>query len=276
MTLTRLRTISGPLRPAVGIALALLVTTLCLAQTPTANPPEGVRGVLRLRVRIKLGDRTTGLSRKRFYLIKGSADQHKNLIQTLEQRSLISRDCYYRAAGASEALVKWLKDNDCESVYCREIATKDIEGPDAVPEFRQALAVGERAWDSAELARKWLTVNLPEQLRLGFYRARQHELQELIQQAEMSSGSKLATVMTDTKGFAYFADVEPGIYVISNLLPIEVGSNSISWNGCQVELKPEELSREKRYQISNTRDDRQTRCVGVEKPLPPCESGSEF
>src|SRR5437867_9306561 len=143
------------MRRLYPIFVACILAFVCLGQSPSA--PQGARAVLRLRVRVKLGDSTKGLSRKRFFLIKGSLEQNKSVIETIERRPVVSRDCYYRGAGASEALIKWLKDNDCESVYCREIQPDDIEGASAVPEFLTAVSVGEKEFGSRELARKWLT-----------------------------------------------------------------------------------------------------------------------
>lgn len=238
----------------------LLLSTFVLAQTPDA-----ARGVIRLRVRVKTGNTTTGLSRKRFFLLPGTREQNKALIQTMENSSAQSRDCYYRRAGASDSLIKWLREGDCESVYCRGIEQADIE---AVPEFQRALIVGQEEFGNRDLARKWLTVNLPENIRDGFYKTRQLELQKLIKQAEESGGGKVLSVMTDTKGTAYFTELPVGTYVISNLLPAEVGNANVFWN-CEIKVKPGDLSTEKPFLISNVREG-PVKCVGAEKPLPAC------
>lgn len=251
-----------------GISAVMFLTVLSMGQTPNELPPEA-RGVVRLRVRIKVGERMEGLSRKRFYLIKGSQEQNKALLQDLESRSVLSRDCYYQRVGASQQLIRWLKENDCESIYCREVEAKDVEGNDGVPEFQKAVADGEKMLGSRDVARKWLSVYLPEQIRDGFYRQRQEELNRLIRQAETSSGAKLASVMTDTKGTAYFTDVEPAGYIITNLLPAEAGTTSLLWN-CEIQVKPGDLSTERPFLISNTKD-RQVKCVALERPLPSCE-----
>ena len=76
------------------------------------------------------------------------------------------------AVGASEGLINWLKQSDCESVYCREVEPKDVEGAAVVPEFQHyVIAAGEKEFGSRELARKWLTVNLSDELRSGFLQA---------------------------------------------------------------------------------------------------------
>jgi hypothetical protein len=247
----------------------ILIVTVILSFFSTigsAQLPEGARGVIRLRVRVKSGNTTTGLSRKRFFLIPGTLEQNKSLLQTIEQTKVQTRDCYYQRLGASEPLIKWLRQGDCESVYCREIETGDIE---TVPEFQRALAAGEQEFGSRDLARKWLSTNLPENIRDGFYKGRQLELQKLIKQAEESSGGKILSVMTDTKGTGYFTQLPLGTYVISNLLPVEVGNSNISWN-CEIKVKAGDLSTEKPFLISNVREG-PVKCVGVERPLPTCD-----
>lgn len=255
----------------VGAAMVLLLAVICAAQTPTSTPAQP-SGVIRLRVRVKVGDKTVGLSRKRFFLIKGTLAQNKPLIDAIEQRTATSRDCYYRRLGASEALIKWLKENDCESVYCREIDPEDVDGAEAVPEFKLALAAGEKEFVSRELARKWLTVNLPENIRDGFYKKRQEELRGLLKRAEEISQAPVMSVMTDTKGTAYFTDLPIGTYVVSNLVPGETGNTTITWN-CEIQVKPGDLATEKPYLVSNTKE-RTVKCVGVEKPLPPCDAAA--
>src|SRR3979490_2934704 len=82
---------------------------------------QATRGVLRLKVKYKSGEATKELPRKRFFLVKGNLEENRGLIEKIKQPVTLSRECYYRSKGASEALIKWLNENDCESVYCREI-----------------------------------------------------------------------------------------------------------------------------------------------------------
>jgi len=262
-------------RLSLGLALVFCVATLAMAQIPTA-PPADARGVIRLRVRVATGDgaKAAGLSRKRFFLIKGSLEENKILIQNIEHQSVISRDCYYRGIGASDALIAWLKQKDCESVYCREVEPEDIDGAGAVPEFQRAVAAGEKEFGSRDLARKWLAVNLNEELRSGFYKKQQEQLRALIRQAEETSKAKVVSVMTDSFGTAYFTDIEPGTYIVSNLIPTEVGSVSEVWNS-EIKVKAGDLATEQPFLISNPgnkdpKDKRNIKRVSVEKPLPPC------
>jgi hypothetical protein len=222
-----------------------------------------------LRVRVKIGESTKGLARKRFYLLKGSREQNKLMIDAAEQRAYITRDCFYSKLGASQQMIDWLKAGDCESVYCREIDEEFLSGPKAVPEFVTAYSAGEKELGQSSVGRKWLTNNLPAPLRDGFYQDRRNALQELLKQAEVVSGARPASVMTDTKGTAYFTDLEPGTYVLTNLLPIEVGQSVDSWN-CEVQIKPGDIATEKPFLVSNTKD-RTVKCVAVEKPAPVCQ-----
>src|SRR5947207_2127182 len=159
------------MRKPAAILFAFLLFTFSFCFVAHTQAPQAMRGVIRLRVRVGTGDgrKAKGLARKRFYLIKDSLDEHKSLFQSIE-RLIVSRDCYYRGIGASEALIQWLREGDCESVYCREVEQNDLEGADAVPEFRQAMAASEKQFGSRELARKWIAAYLPDNIKSGFYK----------------------------------------------------------------------------------------------------------
>jgi hypothetical protein len=251
----------------VIITLLLSGVTWAMGQTP--GEQAGPRGVLRLRVRVKLASATKGLSRKRFFLLPGSLADNRAVLQKIEARPVVSRDCFYRSLGASENLIHWLDENDCESLYCREVAAADLEGPKAVPEFVQAVAAGEKELHNRDLARKWLPVYLPAPLRDSFYRRQQSDLQMLLKEAAPRAAGAVHSIMTDRNGTAYFTGLEPGTYVLSNILPIEVEQNSVLWT-CEIKVKRGDLATERPFQISN-RQDRNVKCVGVEKPLPVCE-----
>ncbi len=96
--------------------------------------------MIRLRVRVRRAIRPQAFHANVSFLIKGTLEENKSLVESIASQTMLSRDCYYRSKGASEALIGWLKENDCESVYCREVEPKSIEGADAVPEFQRAVA----------------------------------------------------------------------------------------------------------------------------------------
>jgi len=243
------------------VALILLLVTVALAQEPVAKQT----GVLRLRVRVKVDEAAPlrGLARKRFFLIPGTLEQNRALMAAIEQQALTTRDCYYKQHGASAALIGLLKEADCESVYCRSVERDFVSGPKAVPEFASAFAASQKEYANDETALRWLTTNIPADMRDGFYRDRQRALETLIKQ-----GNSIQSVMTDRNGTAYFTDLGPGTYVLSNLIPTELGQTLVTWN-CEVQVKAGDLATEKPYLVSN-RKDKNVKCVGVEKPMPVC------
>ncbi len=244
------------------LSLCLFAPVTATAQTPASEAQ--LTGGVRLRVRLKVDDKEKGLQRKRFYLIKGSAEENKALIEKINQHPFLTRECYYRKAGASEAFIKWLAEFDCESVYCRLIEEKFVTGATAVPEFRAAYERGVKEYKKPELGRLWLTTNLTDEIRDGFYRQRQAALKALISEAETLSKAPVMSVMTDGKGTAFFTDLLPGTYLITNLLPAEFGNNSLLWR-CEVKVKAGPF---KTVTVATDKN-----CVVVEKPLPACDAG---
>ena len=235
------------------------------AQSPST------RGVIRIKVKFKSRDVTKELARKRFFLIKGSLDENKSLIDRIKQTEVISRECYYRSKGASDALLKWLKESDCDSVYCREVEEKYVTGSEAVPEFKAAYDQGLRDFKSPELARRWLTVNLAADIRDGYYNLKQQTINGLIKQAETASGRSVLSIMTDRKGTAYLTDLEPGTYIVSNLVGSETESTRILW-ACEREVKATDLAvaMKRPLTLSNEKDPK-VKCEVVERPLPVCD-----
>lgn len=261
-------------RPArLLFVLVALLLGLPLAtghsQVQDATPRQS--GIVRLRARVKLSDSAPlrSLARKRFFLIPGSLEQNRALMEAIERQPLVTRDCYYTKNGASPALIAWLKEADCESVYCRDVEQDFIAGPKAVPEFATAFAASEKEFGNAATARKWLTTNVPANLRDGFYRDRKGVIDALLKQTQTASGAAVQSVMTDRNGTAFFTDLTPGTYVITNLVPTELGQMLLTWN-CELQIKNDDLAAEKPYLISN-RKDRLVKCVAIEKPAPPCQ-----
>lgn len=253
------------------LVLIAVLVALPLTAGRSQDAPARQTGVLRLRARVKLTDSAPlrGLARKRFFLIHGSLEQNRALVEAIERQPLVTRDCYYTKNGASPALINWLKEGDCESVYCREVEQDFVSGPKAVPEFATAFAAGEKEFGSGSTALKWLAMNVPPNLRDGFYRDRKNVLEALLKQAQTTSGAPVQSVLTDRNGTAFFTDLGPGTYVLSSLVPAELGQNLAIWN-CEVQIKSDDLASEKPYLISN-RKEKLVKCVAVEKPTPPCQ-----
>ncbi len=264
------KSITPVIVPLLLLCLADLSTPR--AQSTAASSKPTPFGVVRLRARPKVGGAEKKLARKRFFLIKGSLEDNKGLIEAMNNRPWLSRDCYYRSKGASCALINWLKVNDCESVYCRAIDPKaDLQGQNAVPEFQAAYNQGKVEFREANFGRlnlplEWITDNLPEWARTGFYKQKQEAVASLIRQAEERSKSKVLSVMTDRNGTAYFTEIEPGTYIISNIIPSETEKGSILLN-CEVKVQPVDLGREKPFTMNQANK----RCAIVEKPPDTCE-----
>lgn len=249
---------------------ALTVAVLAVTFVAHTQTPQTARGVIRLKVKYKSAEGTKELPRKRFFLIKGSLDQNSSLIQQIKQTEITSRECYYRSHGASEALVKWLNENDCESVYCREIEEMYISGSEAVPEFKAAYDQALKELKTPELARRWLANYLPAEIRDGYYTTKQQAIANLTKQAESSTGKPVMSIMTDRKGTAYLTDIEPGTYVISNLVGSETNKTSILWI-CEREVKATDLwiAMKRPFTLSNEKDPKM-KCEFMERPLPAC------
>lgn len=248
----------------------LSISLFFLLPFPFCLFAQANRGVIRLKVRYKSDQGMKDLPRKRFFLIKGSLDENKSLIEKIKQTEVLSRDCYYRGKGASAGLIKWLKDNDCESLYCREVEEKYLSGADAVPEFQAAFEQALRELKDREVARRWLTNYLVPELRFGFYEQKQKTLQALIAEAEAATKTPSMSIMTDRKGTAYLTNIEPGMYTISNLIGSETEKTSILWN-CEREVKATDLgiAMKRPFMLSNEKDPK-VKCEIVERPLPVC------
>jgi hypothetical protein len=250
---------------------AFLSAILAVDIVVHTQAPQAVHGVVRLKVKYKSGEATSELSRKRFFLIKGSIEQNSALIDTIKQATTPSRECYYRAKGASAPLVSWLKENDCESVYCREIEPKYLNGSGAVPEFQGAYEQAIRELKNPEVARRWLPNYLSSDIRSGFYDEKQKTIGTLVTQAETATKSRVMSVMTDRKGTAYFTNIEPGLYTITNLVGSETDKTSILWI-CEREIKAVDLgvAMKRPFTLSNEKDPK-VKCEVIERPLPVCE-----
>lgn len=197
-------------------------------------------GMLEVNGRIKIDGKQERLKRKRFYIFRGGLAENKALIDRIRAAEFVSRDCFYCRANASTEFRAWLKVEDCESPFCREITGDDAA---RVPEFKAALAKGQRQFaKKPALARDWLMTNLSPQLRDGFYLQRKKAIDGVL------AGIKpLQSGMTDSVSVkAIFIDIpvtpaagkSTETFLVSNLAPFEIGTKSYVW-ACEVEIGPD-------------------------------------
>ncbi len=240
----------------------LLSSLAAFSQEPLPSPMvEQKKGSVRFTAQFEINGKTEKLDRKRFYLIRGSRQQNVELLKNITETAVTSRDCYYadlRRNGRkiSDEFFCWLKTNECESPYCREVKTKDEAL--SVPEFAAAYNIGLREYRQSTLALKWITTNLPDDIRDGYYRQQKNVLGKLVDLAKFagqeatrvkkgSAGKAdgFQSIMTDRLGNGYFLEVDiippenkkTEIYLITNLLPTVFGDTGYVWT-CEVEIDP--------------------------------------
>lgn len=217
---------------------------------------------------MKIGTKQEKLVRKRFYLLRGGLEANKALVERLRVAAPVSRDCFYCSQKASAEFIAWLKAGDCESPYCREITAEDAQ---KVPEFLAAYNKGLTQFKrKPELARKWITTNLPPALRDGFYRDHKKMIAGLLGDIK-----PVQSVMTDSvtvKGIFIDITLELGAkktqtFLVSNLLPIEVGDKSYVW-ACEIEIGAEKPA------VLRLTEAKTKACEVFVRPLPACTAGS--
>ncbi|HYG81190.1 MAG TPA: hypothetical protein VD861_12415, partial [Pyrinomonadaceae bacterium] len=262
-------------RTAAALCLLVLFAHGSRAQTPTPSPtpsptpapqspctqpapcPQRAPRIIKLTAIYKKGtepwqpsDRGTELPRKRFYL----SSCPFNLGKIPSAARAPARRDYYSGIKASPQLVKWLEDNNCDTIYCRELTAAEVgcKSGEAVcvPEFVSSYEEAMRKLKGdTELARKWVTNYGPladAKLRAGFYEQKTKWLDAVVKEAERAAALPAGTVrtaMTDRFGIAYFYDLCPGTYYISTVAPLEVGGERIVWETTAITIKAPEAGK---------------------------------
>lgn len=255
----------------ISIPCVIIVMLASFAMSAQAQN----RGSLEVTGRVKIGAKVEKLKRKRFYLFPGGLAANKSLVDKLKAADVPSRDCFYCQMKASPEFIAWLKAEDCESPYCRDITAADAA---KVPEFQAAYDKGLRQYGrKPTVAQKWLTTNLAPELRDGFYRQRKSAIDAL------RGGAKpQQSAMTDSVSVkAVFIDIplktpQPGgkateTFLISNLVPIEVGAKSYLW-ACEIEVGGAKKATLALKVPENNKP--VSKCEVIVKDLPACNAGS--
>lgn len=246
---------------ASAVILIFLVATGIDAQTT---------GVLEVNGRVKIEGKQERLKRKRFYLFRGGLTANKDLVERIRTAEFTSRDCFYCRMNTSAEFRAWLKAEDCESPFCREITADDAA---RVPEFKAAMMKGSTQFARRpNLALDWLTTNLAPGLRDGFYLQRKTAIDRVL-----GAVKPLLTGMTDSVSVkAIFIDVPitppsgktTETFLISNVAPVEIGSKSYVW-ACEVEIGPDK----KAVRSFPEPGKRADKCEVFVRDLPACDAG---
>ncbi len=250
------------------LSLVLAITLAALVGAGVGSAQAPAKSSLIIKTKMSIAGKKVDLSRKRFYLFRGGLDVNKALADRIKSAAYTSRDCFYCSKKASPEYIAWLRVADCESPYCRDITADDVA---KVPEFKAAFQKGLIAYkNKSDIAQKWVTTNMPPDLRDGYYLQRK-QLADTI----LADTKPLATVMTDaTAQQATFIDLLLGSasekFIVSNVIPFEIGGKAYVWV-CEVTLKP--ATNSFILPPSDTTAHVKT-CDVVVKELPKCENGS--
>ncbi len=225
------------LRPNVVVVVLAIVL-----MAPVYAIPQQDWGAIEVNVkRVKVDGKPANLTRKRFYLIPGGFEENAALLERIKTAEITSRNCYYKGLKASDQYICWLQSENCESPFCRVVEPRYFDANDKqfVPEFLASYNKGLSLFKGkSDIAREWVITNMPDNLVNGYYRQQQQVLASLL------GGVKpIQSSMTDSAGIrTIFLDIAfPGTetktkYLISNILPIEIGDKSYVWT-CEKDIE---------------------------------------
>jgi hypothetical protein len=243
-----------------------LILIACFAAAQAA-PSQAPAGAIVIKAKnIKGADKARSiLARKRFYLFSGSLKDNQPLIDRIKAADIVSRDCYYSGVGASGCFIAWLKQENCESPFCRPVKQEDIA---RVPEFKTAYDKGLVSYAKRpDLALSWIIDTLPAPLSIGFYRQEHSVIDKILgtQKPLQSIMSTSTAVEATFVGIA--AGAKPTKFTISNVLPVEIDNKSYVWT-CEVDV-----TAAKTTALPLTMDASKKNCVIVTKDLKTCSTG---
>lgn len=249
----------------LSVSAVIFFAMICLSSMAS----EAQTGVLEVNGRVKVEGKQERLKRKRFFLFRGGLLANKDLVERLRATEFTSRDCFYCRMKASPEFRGWLKAEDCESPFCRDITAQDAE---RVPEFKAALNKGATQFARRpNLALEWLTTNLAPGLRDGFYLQRKTAIDRVL------AGVKpLLTGMTDSVSVkAVFIDIPIAppagktteTFLVSNIAPAEIGAKSYVW-ACEVEIGPDKKAVRSLPEPGKRAD----KCEVIVRDLPKCDA----
>jgi hypothetical protein len=224
--------------------LRLLVAALAVVSAlPGLAVPQQAVGGLEVNVKnVKADGKGIKLPRKRFFLFKGGLAENDALLKRIEAAEITSRNCYYTGQKASSQYVCWLQVENCESPFCRVVEARYVDptNPLHVPEFLLAYNKGLTLFNKRkDIALEWVIPNMPDGLVDGYYRQQQKVLMGVLGPSKQITSSMIDASSTRTIFLDLpFAAGETKVkYLVSNVVPIEVGDKSYVWT-CEKEAEP--------------------------------------
>jgi hypothetical protein len=223
-----------PKRSQIALAAAAIFVGILAANGRAQPPAAGAGSILWRSANIKGPNARLALARKRFFLYKGSLVDNDALVKTLTAAEIASRDCFYSDAKASPCFIKWLEEENCESPFCRKVSETDLT---RVPEFKTAYDKGIGLYGKrADLALEWIFDSMPGVLLSGYPLKRRSMLDDLSGRFPF-----IQQISTTASAEGRFVGLAPGIYTVTNLLPIEINQGSYVWIA-QAEIKENALN----------------------------------
>lgn len=249
-------------------SVSFLLLTLFLGSAFTSAQEVAGSGTIVLKgLAVKGKDRSKKpLARKRFYIFPGGLAENQALIDRIKAAQVTPRDCFYVALKASPCYLAWLREENCETPFCRVIKQDDIT---AVPEFQAAYNKGLPLYGrKPDIAMSWILNNMSDDLVSGYYRHQKGVIEKIL------SGTKplQSSMTTSTGADATFVDLpaadRPTKYLVSNLLPVEIDDKSYVW-ACEVDVQ-----RNRPAALPLTLDPKRKNCSLVIKELRSCTAES--
>ncbi len=231
-------------RPLLGVSLLALLC-LCFSPAQGQDTATGRVWALELKALKDAKKQAVKAPYKHFYVIslsdrakltKEQKDSFfKNLIAAVGRPPMMAD---YQAnlvkAGLSEIQAKefienWLLRYQCETVYCQDITAADL---DKISVFKAAHETNaplfRNASDAETRSFRWLPNFLPLAVRTGYFDMRRRWVkcatQYLQTPAAKGLGAQVSAGMTNKSSTTYFPGLPPGTYYVSNLVPLETGS----------------------------------------------------
>ncbi|MDX6695026.1 MAG: hypothetical protein QOF02_2629 [Blastocatellia bacterium] len=209
------------------------------ATTTTTTP--AARPILKtIKLSVQYAPKTPA-ARKRFYVSRvdfdfdalqqklGNLPSHKDYQQRVSNQSL-------SAELVGEFVREWLEKYKCETVYCQPITLEDVGRIRLFQDaYKRASELFKNSGGDGGAALRWLPNFLPREIATGYFdmKAQWLKLALDMMEARTIGGEQnlIRAFMTDRNGAAYIPEVKPGeTYYISNLIPIEDGTDCFLWN----------------------------------------------